>query len=228
MIAPALRLVAAVANGARLVGRPHSPVLHLYRGPLTPSGSSVPQAGRTVCRARTRRLSVLEPSPSPGLDLHGRRVCRRCMPLLPAALGRSAEVDGFVRMDDWKRTYADLTPGMFEQAGRWARTVEESHQIGMVASLVHGEKPRAPRVRLNPAQVQLADMHAAIEARRRDLVAAERSPEERATNERVRQLEAHDRQRTREARTQEAARTRAQDRARRGRYLAPWERQLVS
>lgn len=65
-------------DGAHLVARPGGP-LHVYTGPLTPSGRCVPRAARPACRARTRRLYVVTPPSSslcPGFVV--RRLCARC------------------------------------------------------------------------------------------------------------------------------------------------------
>lgn len=55
-----------------LVARPRG-VLHAYTGSLTPSGRSVPRAGRTACHAHTRTLTVV-----PLAAVGTRRVCLRC------------------------------------------------------------------------------------------------------------------------------------------------------
>lgn len=227
MIAPSLRLVGAVAAGAVLVGRPRSGVLHVYTGPLTPSGRFVAAVGRTVCRAHTRRLTVLELA-TPQLDLRGRRVCRRCMPLLPAALGRADSADLGPARDEWLDAYGHLTVDDVRQAALWCRTVDETHQVGRVATMLHGEKPRGLPARLTPAQAAVRDLHDTVERRRKQLVAAERTDEERAAVARGREVDDIERRRVDKGRRDEATRDRIREKARAGKYIAPWERQLVS
>ena len=53
-----VRAVTSVDHPAVLVGRPVG-VVHVSTDPLTPSGRYLTSSGRTVCRARTRRLAVL-------------------------------------------------------------------------------------------------------------------------------------------------------------------------
>lgn len=227
MIAPALRLVAAVASGAVLVGRPRSGVLHVYAGPLTPSDRFVPRSGRTVCRVRTRRLMVIEAA-SERLDLRGRRVCRRCTPLLPASLGRVDAAELGAAREQWLAAYGHLSPADVRQAAACCRTVAETHQVGRVATMLHGEKPRGLTTQLAPARAAVREMHDALETRRRHLAAAERTQDERDQVARLRAMDEHERQRVETRRRNETARDRALDRLRRGQYLAPWERQLVS
>lgn len=226
MIAPALRLVAAISDGARLVARPRSSVLHVYRGPLTPSGRWVPRAGRTVCGARTRRLSVLERA-SLALDSGDRRVCLRCEAAMPDAMGRAMTVDVESR-DAMAAAYDGLTPALLRWAGSRCVTSSESHQIGRVASIVLSEKPaNAPALR-SPAQVDLAAMWDTIYARRRRLEDDERSPEEREGRARAVEADRDRDARIADGRSKAAQLNRAIDRRTRGQYLMPHERKLLA
>lgn len=226
MIAPALRLVAAVRGGAHLTYRPGSRVLHVYRGPLTRSGRWVPRAGRTVCGARTRQLSVLERA-SLALDSGDRRVCLRCEAAMPDAMGRAVTVDVGSR-DAMKAAYDGLTPALLRWAGARCLTSSESHQIGRVASIVLGEKPaNAPALR-SAAQAELAAMWDEIYAHRRHLVDAERTPDERAARDHVKQARRDLEQRIAAQRSKDAQRNRALDRRSRSQYLTPHERELLA
>lgn len=77
----------AAGGASYLVGRPRSGVTHVYAGPLTRTGRFVPRAGRPVCGARTRRLSVVTPPPgwsSLSAEPWSRRLCTRCSVCLQA------------------------------------------------------------------------------------------------------------------------------------------------
>lgn len=230
MTAPALRLVAAIRAGAVLAHRPTSNVMHLYMGPLTPSGRWVPRAGRTACKAHTRRLVIvqqlLEPGPSSGLDdvlVGGRRVCRRCT----AATYYPGELDTLNDRDAVATAYADLTTEDLGLAGRWARSTDESHQVGRVATILFGEKPTTPPARRTPEQAARAAMYDAIYGRRRLLEAAERSPEEQAKRDHMAEARRDLEQRVAAKRSNDAQRNRAIDRRSRNQYLTPHERELL-
>jgi len=210
-IAPALRLVAALRAGAHLVARPRSGVAHLYRGPVT-SGCRVPRGRRVVCGARTRTLTVVELLP--------RRWCRRCNTLTrPAAELRTR--------DDWFTAFGHLAVTDVHAAALWSRTVDETHQVGMVARMLYGGKPTvavARRAGLTTERRELLNLHEAIEGRRRFLATRERTEEERAAIAAGHEAEEHDRARLSKSRRDEAATTRAVDLAATGHYLTPWER----
>lgn len=88
--AVALRLT----PGACLVARPTG-VLHLYRGPLTPTGC-VPKRNRSLCRARTGRLHVQV------IDGAGKRMCTRCT-------ARLAPQSTPVTRDEFRARFAHVT-----------------------------------------------------------------------------------------------------------------------
>lgn len=71
----------AAGPGSCLVGRPRSGVAHVYTGRLSRTGRHVPPAGRPVCGARTRRLSLVTLPPGwstlSAVPL-SRRLCARC------------------------------------------------------------------------------------------------------------------------------------------------------
>lgn len=117
----ALRLA---GDGAHLVHRPGGR-LHVYTGPLTPSGRFVPRSARTVCRTRTRRLEVLGDVGIASLDLGAaerRVVCGRCSVRLCYQQSRAGQPR---TRAEWCRTYADLTKGDVAVALELAVTPEE-------------------------------------------------------------------------------------------------------
>lgn len=133
--AKALRLA---GPGARLVARPGRDVAHVYTGPLTPSGRFVPRSARTVCRAHTRRLSVLEqPSPCSMTGSGVGRVCARCSACLlrsPRAV-RQAEphtAAGFRAM------YADLDQADVAAALLMATTPAEADAAAHLSLALFG------------------------------------------------------------------------------------------
>lgn len=221
-LSPALRTIAALRAGGHLVGRP-SGVAHIYSGPLTPSGRFVPSKAATVCRAATRRLTVLEGAAALG---PGRRVCRRCQVLLPPALGVETGKQLATR-DEWAAAYAHLTISDLVLAAAWCRTVEETHQVGYVTTLVHGPQPfRQPAVGAEGRD--LFDLHARVLFRRRQLVAAARTPEEIQAARWAAEDRAEEDARILASRRQQVAIAKAVDRRTRGQYLTPHERQLIA
>ena len=212
-LSPALRVLAAVRSGAHLAGRPRG-VVHLYSGPLTRSGRFVPAAGLTVCRAATRRLTVVEPPlPSKAPDLGGRRFCRRCTAALPPSLGVAVQQP--VSRDDWAAAYGHLTVDDLVLAARWTQSTGECHQVGLVASIVLGPQGKRP-------------VDDAIKARRPKLVAAERTEQERAENHARRDAADAEHARIIRADREDRRRSRIHERRRHGGYLTPWERQLIA
>ena len=218
MSTSSLALEVAAVHG-RLVGRPHSPVLHVYVGPTTPSGQFVPRSCRTVCRTRTRRLKVL-PRTGSRLDLAGRRVCGRCSACLLSP-GRQAGQP--ISRDQWLAAYRHVTLADLATATALATTSDETHRVGFIAGLVHGPSPvRRPRD-LTKLQARF-DLEQEILRRRRHLRTAERTPEEIAADAMRREAEDHNNALIAKARRKEDRHARALDRMNRGQYLAPWER----
>lgn len=234
---PALRILAAVAGGAVLVGRPRG-VVHVYAGALTRSGRAVPAAARPVCRSNTRRLRVLVTPESRGRlighatitatgDLAGRnrRFCRTCVAMLPARLGGGS--GALVTRDDWIAAYSDLTVADLGLATAWARTVEETHQVSTVLSQIHGPKPLRPARDRTPAEEELVAAYDAVNARRRRLTVAAMTDDEREAVRAARETELFNRRLTERQRRKAIAIEKAQERARTGSYLFPHERQLL-
>ncbi len=219
-------LVAAQLH-AVLVARPGSRVVHVYSGPLTPSGRFVPRAARTACTAHTRRLSVLERVGSV-LDLGGRRVCGRCSARL-SAMARRAEQPH--QREACVAFYAGLTLADVVVAIAMATTVEETHRIGFAMGLRFPPAPaRRPsgegdRDRFRAA---LFDVNTQLLRRRNVLRAAERTPEEVEAAAAARELEAmRDAQILAERRRSDRI-ARAVDRRNNSQYLTPWEKDLLS
>ena len=219
-----LRVVAATRSGALLAHRARRGcVVHLHTGPRTPSGRFAAAAGRTVCHTRTRRLTVLDTA-APCIDLAGRRFCRRCTTALPACWG-SAEAR-LVTNDDWAETYAHLTVADLVQVTRWCRTVEETHQVGRLALLLFRPAPaRRPADGSHAAEVY--DLDRFITQRRRHLALEALTPEELEARARAAEIEASNDQMLRESRARAGRVARVQERAARGHYLLPHERELL-
>ncbi|WP_300680684.1 hypothetical protein [Nocardioides sp.] len=219
-IAPALLLVAALRSGSVLAERPGSAAVARRLRP-TADGKAVAHVCTTgrllpVCGARTRRLAQLPD----GVAVLGsdRRVCRRCTARLaggaPVTTTR-AEMDA---------AFGNLTVEDLAAIAGWARSVEESHQIGRVLMMRFGCAPRNPTTAEGKA---LRAVELDLYRHRRKLESAERSPEERARIVAQREAEQYDRDVIRAARIQQdrvdiAVARRAQDR-----YLPTWERELL-
>lgn len=118
--------------GSRLVARPAG-VAHVYTGPLTPSGRYVPRAGRTVCRAHTRRLAVIASLQMSTLAAAAQtqRLCARCSARL-----ESAEISPNRRAEQprtrlqYKAAYGNLTPTDLALAAEFAETLDELAHVG--------------------------------------------------------------------------------------------------
>lgn len=202
-----------------LVGRPHSPVAHLWVGPVTRSGRYAKGTGGTVCRARTRRLMVLEGAGSV-LDRRGRRVCARCVQILGD--------DVFGCREDWEAGYAHLTVLDLVNANHLVRSTAESHRVGYLAGLLFPPPPvKHTRARLTPERLELRALHDRIEANRDFWRSRERSDEDREAaaakreNETARNVQAVAQHR------KDARIARQVDRRNQGVYEAPWERGLL-
>lgn len=220
--------LAAARMHAVLVHRPGSDVFHVYAGPLTPSGRFVPRAARPVCSARTRRLSVVVRT---GVTVHlaGRRMCARCAARMSATAHRAAQPPSNVheRKTFWEATGVDSPDLVVALAV--ASSVEEVHAIAHVTTLLKGffdvSSHRRPET---PGKAQGRwDFETELVRRRRELVAAERTEEERTAARAARDAEADDRERTRARRAREAQVDRARDRHRTGQYMRPHERELL-
>lgn len=215
-VAAPLRLVAAVRAGALLVARPRGVVHVAAAGPLTPSGRALPRASRTVCRGRTGRLYLFTPGVT-GVAGSGRRFCRRCTAALPVSLGTA--VDELRTRDHDIAAYGHLTADDLTIAASWCRTVEETHQVGRIGLIVLGP---APIRRDTP----VAAFESTLIARRKSLAAAALSPEEREAAVAAREADVAKSARVNAGRAKQAVIDRITDRANRGHYLLPHEREL--
>lgn len=227
MTALAIRVLAAVrCAGAVLVARPHG-VIHLHVGSLTRSGLAVSPAARPYCGTRSKRLSVvadrntLEQIRTVGLG--GRRFCRTCTARVPARLAWAGPL---VSRDDHLAAYDGLTVEDLRIAAAWARTIDETHEVGYLAQLLHGGTPLL-RPKTAGAALDLYELHAAIVGRRRQLESAALTDEQRAERAAARQAETDQRRLVEAGRRRQAAVDRANDRANRGAYLMPHERELL-
>lgn len=242
-------LTIARMNG-HLVYRPGSDVFHVYTGVLTPSGRWVPAAGRTVCKVRSRRLSVLERTGAV-LDLDGRRMCGRCTARLATLAARDVQP---VARDACLRFYAGVQLRDLVTATHLTTTVDETHRVGFVMGLLFGQAPvvrpaettwdpnrgwyvdrgKQPRQYLSLAahdrhvyKQALFDLTAELLRRRRALVAAERTPEEIEAAARKREADAARDARILAERRRGAAMDRVLDRRTNSEYLMPHEKALL-
>ncbi len=215
----ATRLPRRPGDRVTLVGRPHSPVAHLWVGPVTRSGRFAGAAGRPVCGARTRRLTVLEGVGSV-LDRRGRRVCARCVQIL-------GDTQCATR-DDWAAAYADLTVLDLVNANHLVRSVAESHRVGYLADVLFGPPPvKHTRARLTPERLELRALHDRIEANRDFWRSRERSDEDREAAVAKRETETARNAQAVAQRKKDAVRDRLVERRLHGQYLRPHEQQLL-
>jgi len=127
--------LALAGRTARLVARPTG-VAHVYTGPLTPSGRSIPRSGRPACRAWTRRLYVLSPAGDVA-DADPRGLCTRCVTCL-AVLPRPA--GQVTSRSDYLATYGHVTAGDLAADAVTATTAEEIDTVGHLSLLVVGHQ----------------------------------------------------------------------------------------
>jgi len=206
-----------------LVTRPGSRVFHAYSGPLTPSGRFIPLAARTVCNARTRRLSVLERVGSV-LDLGGRRMCVRCSARLARAARRAEQP---ISRDECLAFYRGITLADLVVATALTATVDETHRVGFVLSLLFGAPPARRPIEFNGRQA-LFDVDAALVRRRRALRETERTPDELEDLRRRRDEQAYTDGLAIASRRRADRIERAMERRDQGRYLMPHERELLA
>lgn len=211
-------LFAAAGPRARLAGRPRG-VAHIYVGPLSPSGRYVARGGRTACRAHTRRLSILAPLSMRRGGPSSRRVCARCS----ARLAPHRRAEQLPSRDDILRDYGSVTIPQLTASAAACTTVSESHQLGLIASVLFGQPKRHATV-LDARDAAVRDLHRLIEADRKTLVAELRTPEEFAADQERARRQVETSNRIQQARRDEARVAAAYDRQARGKYLAPWER----
>jgi len=167
-------------------------------------------------------MPLLEPL-SVGLDLGGRRFCRRCTSLLPTSLGR--DVHRLVTPDESKAAYGHLPPAAFKTAVAWCRTVDETHQVGRIILDIYGPPPMSRRC--SPERQEIYKLHRALVKRRDTLRVRELSDEDRAEQVARREDETAEHARLVAAKKREDRATRAHDRHRRGEYVPLWDRPLI-
>lgn len=88
----AMALVAAATRPGHHLATRGTGVIHLYRGPLTPSNRYVPRSGSPVCNTRTRQLRVCDALPvarALAAKAPTQRPCRRCMACLVPRSGQA-------------------------------------------------------------------------------------------------------------------------------------------
>lgn len=139
---------------------------------------------------------------------------------MPAALGVCDE-KALVTRADWIAAYRHLTVDDLAQAARWTRTTGECHQVSMVLTQVTGPKPMRPTT--EQARV-LIGVHNDLNRRRRQLAEAEKTAEELAADHARREAEVDETRRITDARRRAGREAYATDKARRGGYLMPHER----
>lgn len=209
-VALGLRIPAALHSGAVLVARPRG-VVHIHADRLTRSGRAVPATVRPLCRTLTRRLHVVATDARGALvAVQGRRFCRSCTNRLPDRLGSTRRL---VSRDDWIAVFGDLTVDDLWVAARWTRTVEETHQVSALATMLHGW--------------ELPDLRAFLNTRRRTLATAELTPEEQAEAAARREAADFEQRRIASARASADRLDKAAARASSGGYVAPWDREVL-
>lgn len=217
---------------ARLHGilavRPGSDVFHVYTGPRSRRTGRIPRGARPVGNCRVGRLVELERDGS-SLDLAGRRLCGRCSARL-ASRGRRAEQ--LTSRDDFLRVYggrAGVTLGDLVTALVMCASSDENRRVAYVASVVHGFcEPTANPRPTQPGRGQARyDFEVELRRRRKDLVAAERTPEEIEAAAIAREVDQARQAQINTARRKADARDRALDRRLRGGFLLPHEKALV-
>ena len=136
---PALALRTAGAD-AHLVARPRG-VLHVARtSSLTPSGRFIPRSVRTVCRARTGRLHVVDlarvVSAATG-DPQPVRLCARCSARLTRPGSRVGRAEFPTRIGVRDR-YVGLDLAVLADDLAAARTEVDVDQVAHVALVLYG------------------------------------------------------------------------------------------
>lgn len=128
------RALTLAGPDAVLVSRPRG-VPHVYVGPLTPSGRLVPRAGRAVCRARTRRLTVLPSERRSSLDPCGpSRVCARCS----ACLSRDGQAEPLTSRAAYLEEHSGATKADVAFALELATTVAEVDAAAHLSLVLFG------------------------------------------------------------------------------------------
>lgn len=163
--------------GARLGARPGGVPHVVPAGPTTPTGRFLPRAVRPVCRARTRRLSVVPVDTTTGLH----RVCARCAVSLRK--GKAREAAHLTTRSAYRARFAGVTGRQLVAALNDATTetdVDEAAHLTLLLYGVAGCRQPDPRTgrslhdhvtrtrrRFLPADDRLAELRADAEHQRR-------------------------------------------------------------
>lgn len=226
MVRAARTLPAGRRDRVALVCRPRG-VVHVAVAPLTPSGRWLIAGGRTVCNTHTRRLAVV-PRCHELPDIAGRRVCVRCL----TALASRTAVPGLAGRPMTRAQEVEVfelvTPVQLSAIAATCATVDETHQVGRLASVLYGPATVKAKARRTPAEQQVVDLNDTIHAARRRLTTAAMTDDERDAGARGRQVEAAESARLQTSLRRGYARDRAIDRSLAGKYLLPHERQLLN
>lgn len=168
------RALRIAGPSAVLVARPGSHVMHVYAGPLTPSGRFVPRSGRTACRAHTSRLSVLNPSAASSLAPTGRRMCARCSARLAGPVpstgaltpskGRAEQQH--LSREQLRARYVDVTPADLVRWLTAAATEDDVDEAAHVSLLLFGPAGCQTTTAAAP-DGQVLTLHGAVHAHRR-------------------------------------------------------------
>lgn len=145
--------LALAGSGSVLAARPTGVAHVVAPGPLTPGGGFIPRARRPVCRARTRRLTVLD-LPARWSSLHPTsalpRLCARCSARLDRSRGNPrpgtgaptcrAEHRPLITVNDYRAAHADTTDADLHFAALCAETPDELTAVAHASLVVLGHR----------------------------------------------------------------------------------------
>lgn len=221
-----LALTVARLHGVLAVRR-HSDVFHIYVGTTTPGGRTT-RSARPVCNAHTRPLTILRRC-GVTVDTHGRRMCARCSARLSAIAHRAEQppLNLDAEKTFWQATGIDSPDLVVALAV--ASTVEETHAIARVTNLLKGPVHTTVTPRPEAAGKEQArwDFEQQLLKRRRELRAAELTPEQRETAAVKRDVATAREQQIAAARQKQDRLNRALARRLNGQYLMPHQKQLL-
>ena len=224
MTATALRILGAYRAGARIGYRPGSLVAHITPAtPLTPSGRHLPRTTRPVCGTRTRQLRVL--AGPVDATARGLRFCRRCTLLLPTCLGRY--VGRVITREDRAAAFGHLTVDDLTVAARWCQTVDDTHAVSTVVSVVYGPAPWTRPTTSDRDAYARWELNRVLIARRNALREQELSDDARAERDGKAEAAAYERGLRIANRRRDDATEIALSREREGAYLTDRQKWLV-
>ncbi|WP_372733577.1 hypothetical protein [Nocardioides sp.] len=142
--------------------------------------------------------------------------------VIPALDGR------VLSRDEELELFGFLTLPNLVALARSCATVEETHQVGRLASMLYGPPSMKPPARRTPLEVERVELKDLILATRRSLTAQERTVEERQATALARETESHNTGLRRQQHRRAAAVEGALERRRRGDYLTPYEKELLT